>query len=159
MRKLFAELLYKEMAINPGIYLLLADLGYGVFDRIRLDFPDRVIDVGASEQLLMGIAIGLAQNGYNVPVVYSITPFLLYRPFEMIRNYINEESAKVVLVGGGRDKDYGHLGFSHWACEDKKVMSIFPNIVSFWPESNEQIEESFKSSIYSNSPSYINLRK
>jgi transketolase len=51
-------------------------------------------------------------------VVYSITPFVLYRPFEWIRNYLDHEKIPVKLVGGGRDKDYGYLGFSHWAEED-----------------------------------------
>ena len=159
MRNTFAKQLYELMAVRNSIYLLLADLGYGVFNQIRLDYPDRVIDVGASEQLLMGAAIGLAHEG-KIPIVYSITPFLLCRPFEMIRNYINEEKTKVILIGGGRDEDYGHLGFSHWAKDDKQIMNIFFNILSYWPEDKEDVKASLLRAFFLNDgPSYINLRK
>ena len=88
MRKAFANELYKLMKENEDIYLVLGDLGYGWFDKHKKDFPKRVIDTGASEQAMMGIAVGLAMEG-KLPFVYSITNFLLYRPFEWIRNYID----------------------------------------------------------------------
>jgi transketolase C-terminal domain/subunit len=66
------------------------------------------------------------------------------RPFEWIRNYLNHEQVPVKLVGGGRDKDYGYLGFSHWAEEDIDIMSNFKNIELFKPkELNEAIFRSF----------------
>ena len=88
MRKTFSKYLYDEMAVNPDIYLVTGDLGYGLWDKIRLDFSNRFYNVGSAEQLMMGSAVGLAMEG-KIPVVYSITPFLLYRPFELIRNYLN----------------------------------------------------------------------
>ena len=44
MRKLFAEKLHNEMAVNENIYLLTGDLGYGLWDRIKIDYPDRFIN-------------------------------------------------------------------------------------------------------------------
>ncbi len=105
MRKYFSELLYNEMAVNPDIVLLTGDLGYGLWNKIRLDFKSRFYNVGSSEQLMLGMASGMAMEG-KIPIVYSITPFLLYRPFEFIRNYVDHEKLPVKLVGGGRDKDY-----------------------------------------------------
>ena len=98
-----------------------------MWDSVRLNFKDRFLNVGSAEMAMMGTAIGLALDG-KIPIVYSITPFALYRPFEMIRNYINHEKIKVHIVGGGRNTDYGYLGFSHWATEDQQVMKIFNNI-------------------------------
>ena len=136
MRKQFAKYLHDEMSINEDIYLLTGDLGYGLWDRIKIDYPDRFINTLSSEQLMLGIACGLAMEG-KLPVVYSITPFVLYRPFEWIRNYLNHEQVPVKLVGGGRDKDYGYLGFSHWAEEDIDIMSNFKNIELFKPKELE----------------------
>jgi transketolase len=58
--------------------LLTGDLGYGLWDRIKIDYPDRFINTLSSEQLMLGIACGLAMEG-KIPVVYSITPFVLYQ--------------------------------------------------------------------------------
>jgi len=81
MRGYFGRALYKEMASNEDIWLVTADLGYKMFDSHFEDFPERVINVGASEQAGVGICVGLALQG-KIPVFYSITNFTLYRPFE-----------------------------------------------------------------------------
>lgn len=158
MRKHFSEKLYIEMGKNDKLCLLTADLGYGIWDKIKLDYPDRFYDVGASEQLMIGIASGLAMNG-KIPVVYSITPFLLYRPFEFIRNFVDHEKLHVKLIGGGRGKDYGNLGFSHWAEEDGFVVDCLKNILSYYPADIRELDEIIDSELTSKNPCYINLKK
>jgi transketolase len=158
MRKQFAQLLHSEMTINPNIYLITGDLGYGLWDKVRDNYPDRFYNVGSSEMAMMGAAIGLAMEG-KIPYVYSITPFAIYRPFEMIRNYLDHENIPVNIIGGGRDKDYGYLGFSHWSHDDKKIMSVFPNVISSWPENEEELVNCFNFSLKKQSPTYINLKR
>jgi len=157
-RKIFAESLQKKMRTNHNIWLVTGDLGFGLFDSIKNNMQDRFINVGASEQSMMGVAVGLALEG-KIPFVYSITPFLLYRPFETIRNYINRESVPVIMVGGGRGQDYLHDGFSHWAEEDKEVMGLFKNIDSHWPETEEEIPGLVDLAITQKKPMYINLKR
>lgn len=156
MRKQFAELLHSEMSRNEDIYLLTGDLGYGLWDRIKIDYPDRFINTLSSEQLMLGAACGLAMEG-KIPVVYSITPFVIYRPFEWLRNYLDHEKIPVKLVGGGRDKEYGYLGFSHWAEEDIEVMNVFKNIDKFKPE--ELTKKIFKKFILRDNACYLNLKR
>lgn len=158
MRGWFAYELYKQMAKNDKIWLIVGDLGYKAFDYIKRDFPERFINCGASEQAIMGIAAGMALNG-KIPFVYSITTFLLYRPFETIRNYINHEKIPVKLIGAGRDRDYAHDGISHWAEEDKKVLKIFSNIKAIWPKTQEEIPQLIEKMTKDNNPWYINLRR
>lgn len=162
MRKYFAELLYNAMQSNDRIFLIVGDLGYGLFDKIRKDFPERFINAGAAEQAMMGIGVGLALEG-KIPFVYSITPFLLWRTAETIRNYINHEGIAVRLIGSGRNNDYKHDGFSHWAGDDKMLMDIFRNIKSLWPKNNNELETIFRYSIddifSSIEPIYINLKR
>ena len=81
MRRLFADTLYEQMKTNDRIWLLTADLGYKLWDQIRDDFPDRYLNVGAAEQAMLDIACGLALEG-KIPFCYSITTFLIYRPFD-----------------------------------------------------------------------------
>ena len=145
------------MKKNSKIYLITADLGYGVLDDIFRDFPNRSINVGASEQLLVGLAVGLAQAGLE-PVCYSISSFLLYRPFELIRLYLEHEGTRVKLVGSGRDKDYGHDGFTHWAEDDVAVCTAaFPNVHVSKPEVlTEELVDEF---LTRPGPAYLNLSR
>lgn len=154
----FADTLYDEMEKNPDIFVLTGDVGYGVLDDIKRDFPFRYVNVGAAEQTLLDIGVGLALSG-KIPICYSITSFLLYRGFETIRDYIDHEKIPVILVGRGRDKDYENAGFTHWSEDDKEVMKIFPNIECYHPQSNQEASEAILKAIESKKPSYINLSK
>lgn len=158
MRKQFAKLLHKEMSINPDIYLITGDLGYGLWDNIQNDYPDKFMNVGSSEMVMMGVGIGLAMEG-KIPFVYSITPFAIYRPFEMIRNYLNHENIPVNIIGGGRNKDYGYLGFSHWAEDDIEIMNSFKNIRIMHPNTDEDLNQNFIDIIHNKKPTYLNLKK
>jgi len=158
MRKLFASMLFDEMAVNKDIYLITGDLGYGLWDSVKESYPDRFFNVGSAEMSMMGLGIGLAMDG-KIPYVYSITPFAIYRPFEMIRNYLNHESIPVNVIGGGRDEDYGYLGFSHWSSDDETHMSGFTNMKCFKPRSDASLKLAFNYSLLRASASYINLKR
>lgn len=158
-RGFFAYELFHLMKKDENIFLLFGDLGYMMLDAHREKFPDRCINTGASEQAMLDIAVGLAYEG-AIPVVYSITPFLLYRPFETIRTYINHEKLPVKLIGGGRDKDYSHDGISHWAEDDKDIMYTQRNISIYHPESRIKVTEQFVERIlYNGKPTYVNLKR
>lgn len=157
-RRVFADELQKQMITNEKIIVLTADLGYKMWDQINNLFPDRFINVGASEQALLAISVGLALEN-KIPIAFSITPFLLYRPFEIIRNYIDREIIPVKMIASGRDKDYLHDGFSHWAEEDKKILAVFKNIKAYWPENIKEIPELVEEMINDNNPWYLNLKR
>lgn len=157
VRKVFVRLLHEAMRENEDIVFIIGDLGYGHFDAIREEFPDRVFNPGAAEQLMLGMACGLALEG-KIPVCYSMTPFILYRPFEVIRTYIDHEKIPVILAAAGRGKDYGAAGFSHWATDDKLHLSGFNNIDKYWPNEQE-LEAIFKSLLESKKPCYVNLKR
>lgn len=157
VRKTFVKLLHEEMRKNEDIIFIIGDLGYGHFDKIREEFPDRVINPGAAEQLMLGMAVGLALDG-KIPVCYSMTPFILYRPFEVIRTYIDYENLPVILIGAGRGKDYASAGWSHWATDDKEHLSGFHNLQKYWP-SSEELEKQFENIIYSRKPVYVNVSR
>lgn len=158
MRQDFFKALYEEMLKDERIFVLTGDLGYGLLDTIRQEFPSRFINCGASEQVMMDIAVGMTYEG-KIPFVYSITPFLLYRPFETIRTYIDHEKLHVVLVGSGRDLDYHEDGFTHHATDDKIVMRSFPNINCLWPETGTKMETIINDVLKFKRPSYINLTR
>lgn len=157
-RKHFAALMEAEMAVRSEIRFVTADLGFGVLDSLRRNFPDRSYNTGAAEQLMLGLGIGLAENGL-IPVLYSITPFLLYRPFEYLRTYVNHEGIPVKLVGVGRDKDYDHDGMSHWAHDDEAILAALPNIRIYKPNSDAELSALMPEFLGSKQPCYLNLTR
>jgi len=158
MRKECMNLLLAEMVDNTNIVVLTADLGFGLLDQIQNAFPERFHNVGAAEQLMIGAGVGLAEAG-KIPVCYSMSSFLLYRPFEFLRNYVNAENVPVKLIGSGRDKDYSHDGLSHWAHDDEQVLAVLPNIKIYKPESIEELERIWPDFINGPTPAYLNLTR
>jgi len=153
----FAFALYKEMVKNENIILLTGDLGYLQWDAIREDFPDRFINVGASEFAMLGIAVGLALEG-KIPLVYTITSFYL-RAAEVISLYLNGEKANVKMIGGGRDDDYKHDGPSHMCYTAQDFIKSMKNIKNYYPETNEEIPEMLSELLSSNDPSFISVKR
>ncbi len=157
MRKSFVELLYKIMLENKDVVLVSGDLGYKLFDKIRDEFPNQFYNVGASEQAGMGICVGLALGG-KIPILYSISPFAIYRPFETIHIYLHHEQIPVKIVGGGRDKDYEIDGYSHDASDIKEMMKPL-KIEQYYPENDVELQRMAAEFLSNGKPSYINLKR
>jgi transketolase len=160
IRGWFAAALHDEMEKNDKIWLLTGDLGYLMLDKIRDDFPDRFVNVGASEQLLIGTGVGLALSG-KIPFCYSITTFLLFRAFEWHRNYLNHEKIPVRLVGSGMEDDYKHDGISHqpFLRELNLIFAAFPNIDTHMPKTKDEVPWMVTKMVTLNQPSFICLRR
>lgn len=133
-----------------------------MWDAIAAEFPSRFHQFSATEQLGLGAAVGMAQDGL-IPIVYSITPFLLFRPAEIIRLYLDGENANVKLLAAGRCEDgiseYEEDGPSHNCCGDKEFLALFANIKGFWPQTLEDLKRDTETWLYNNQPSYLNLKR
>jgi transketolase len=89
------------------------------------------------------------------PWVYTITPFLIERPFEQIKLDIDQQKANVKLVGFA---DYPNLGPTHAELNAKKTMSLFKGIKSYFPKNSEQTSKFVKMCYKSKSPTFISLK-
>ena len=98
MRRKFGKIIDMLAKKDKKIYLLVGDIGYGIFDAFRKNNPNQFYNLGICEQSLIGFASGLALQGLK-PWVYTITPFLIERPFEQIKLDIDQQKANVKLVG------------------------------------------------------------
>mgnify|MGYP001586296441 CR=1 FL=1 len=155
----FAGELYNAMVDNPKVVVITADLGFGLWDKIRKDFPDRFYNVGAAELTAVTVAVGMSQEGL-IPFVYSITPFLLFRGAEAIRNYVNNEKVNLKLITSGRSDDYSKTdGFSHYAGDDKLILQAFPNIQAFWPLTKSDMKYTVDWCVRSPQSIYVNLKR
>ena len=118
MRRKFGKLINELAKKDKKIVLLVGDIGYGIFDDFRKDNPNRFFNLGICEQSLIGTASGMALEGLK-PWVYTITPFLIERPFEQIKLDIDQQNVNVNLVGFA---DYPELGPTHSEKDGEKLI-------------------------------------
>ncbi len=97
--------------------LLVCDMGFGVIDQLKKEFPQRIINCGIMEQGTVGIAAGMSMSGL-IPIVYSIVNFLVFRSLEQIRNDIVLQNLNVKLIGTGANDYFRFLGPSHCCGQD-----------------------------------------
>ena len=121
MRKVFAHQVISQCN-HQNYFFLTGDLGFMALEEVQLAFGKRFINAGVAEQNMVGVAAGLAREGFKV-FVYSIAPFCYARPFEQIRNDICFSNLPVCLVGNGGGYAYGHMGPTHHALEDCAAMN------------------------------------
>ena len=154
MRRRFGEVISKLADENEDIFVIVADIGYRIFDDFREKHPERFINMGICEQSIVSVASGMALEGLE-PWVYTITPFLIERPFEQIKLDIDQQNVNVKLVGFA---DYPSLGPSHSEKKKKKLMSLFKNIKSHFPKDSVETESITYQSYKSKGPNFISLK-
>ena len=124
---------------DSRIVVLVCDMGFGVTDGFRDQFPDRVFNMGIMEQGTVGIAAGMAMTGL-IPVVYSIVNFLVFRALEQIRNDVVMQNLNVKFIATGVNNYFRFLGDSHCCGEDdKKIMDLI-HMKVFDPYENPQVD-------------------
>ena len=159
MRNAFVAKLTELAKVNEKIVLLVGDIGFGVFENFKKEFPRRYFNLGIAEQNSIGVVSGLAKEGF-FPIFYTIIPFLLYRPFEQIRNDLCINRRDALLVGVGAGLSYGALGPTHHALEDIGVMSMLPDMRIYTPSSPSMVGKSLEVAITKGlGPAYLRLGK
>ena len=154
MRRIFGKTMNEIAKKDNKVILLVGDIGYGVFDDFRKNFPNRFINLGICEQSLISVASGMALEGLK-PWVYTITPFLIERPFEQIKLDIDQQNVNVKLVGYA---DYPTLGPTHSELDAKKLMSLMKNIKSYYPKDSKETEQIVKKANKTSGPTFISLK-
>ncbi len=139
MRNTFVRALQTQMEDDKDTILLTADLGWASFDQLREKYPDRVLNMGLSEQAMVGVSGGMAKMGKNV-FVYSIIPFMLYRAFEQVRDDVCYPDLPVRLVGTGAGLSYGDAGSTHHPFEDLRIAAALPNMTVLSPSDPKEVE-------------------
>ena len=154
MRRRFGKIINELAKKDKDIILLVGDIGYSIFDDFRKEHPKRFFNLGICEQSLIGVASGMAIEGLK-PWVYTITPFLIERPFEQVKLDIDQQNGKVKLIGFD---DYPHLGPTHSEMNGKKLMSLFKNIKSYFPRDSDETEKFIYKSYKNKGPNFISLK-
>jgi transketolase len=154
MRRRFGKIISQLAEKDEKVYVIVGDIGYRVFDEFREKFPNRFINMGICEQSVISVASGMALEGLK-PWVYTITPFLIERPFEQIKLDIDQQNVNVNLVGFA---NYPTLGPTHTEIDAKKMMQLFKNIESCFPTDGDETEKMIHQAHERRGPSFISLK-
>jgi transketolase len=141
MRERFVSVATDLLDNNPRVAVVLADIGVGLFEEAgaRRRHPLRVINVGIREQLLVGVAAGLALEGYR-PIVHTYAPFLVQRPYEHVRLDLGHQDVGAVLVSVGASVDAAGAGRTHQAPEDVALIGTLPGWTVHVPGHADEVE-------------------
>jgi len=140
MRNRFADTFYELGKDDPRLAIVVADISpAGSIARFRQEFPERFVNTGVAEQIMIGMVAGMAQRGLR-PFAYTIATFALYRPFEFVRDDICYQNLPVTIVGIGGGVTYSTLGATHHAQEDVSIASTLPNMSVIAPCDPGEVE-------------------
>jgi len=138
------------------IMLITGDLGWGVVEEFAKQFPNNFINAGVAEQNMMGMAAGMASEGYHV-FVYSIANFSTFRCAEQIRNDVDYHDLPVTVVSVGGGLAYGAMGYSHHAVQDYALIRSMPNMLIAAPCDDMEATACVRYLIENPQPSYLRL--
>ena len=125
MRERFYETAAELVDRQDRIAVVIAEIGGSALLAAKRRHPDRVINVGIREQLMVGVAGGLALAGFR-PIAHSYAPFIVERPFEMLKLDLGHQDAGAILVSVGASYDSAASGRTHQAPEDVALVAALP---------------------------------
>ncbi len=143
--------------IEEKLIVLTSDVSTSAgLDRYRKKYNEKYLDVGISEQNLMGVAAGLSSEGYKV-ITTTFSPFQTLRCCEQIKVNLGYMKNKVCLVGLASGVVLGTLGYTHCSIEDMAVLRSIPNLTIISPADCSETVKALFSSINYHQSVYIRL--
>jgi transketolase len=156
MRQRFYQVTTALLDRDPRLAVVLADIGEESFEAARRRHPDRVINLGIREQLLISVAGGLALAGLR-PVAHTFAPFLVERPFEQVKLDLGHQQADAVLVSAGGSYDYPAYGLTHLAPGDVALLDTLPGWTVHVPGHPDEAEQLLAAAIAGSGKVYLRL--
>jgi transketolase len=151
MRQHFYDLTREALAADERIAVVTAQIGADAIG----DHP-RHFDVGIREQLMIGVAAGLAAEGLR-PVAHSYTPFLVERPYEMLKLDLGHNDLGAILVSIGASYDAAHEGRTHQAPEDVALVAALPDWTIHVPGHVDELDVLLRNAFAGDGRVYVRL--
>ena len=156
-RAVFGQAIFSLAETKNNLMVLSADLGSSSgLSRFKKAYPDKFLNVGISEQNMIGVAAGLAKEG-SVVFVTSFAPFIAMRSSEQIRMNLGYMNLNVKAVAIGSGVAMAFLGNSHYGIEDASIMRSIPNLTVVSPADCGEIVQTVFAAAEYEGPVYIRL--
>ncbi len=158
MRERFVTVVTELLDEDPRLAVVLAEI---TADRFRATgaaarHPDRVINVGIREQLMVNVAAGMALEGMR-PIAHTFAPFLVERSFEQLKLGFSHQGVGGVLVSAGASYDVAAYGRTHGSPGDVALVGTLPDWRIHVPGHADEAEAFLRDAVQSDDPVYIRL--
>ncbi|WP_324800439.1 transketolase [Streptomyces cyaneofuscatus] len=156
MRDRFIAITSQLLAEEPRLAVVLADISADGFAPARRAHPDRVINVGIREQLLIGAGAGMALTGMR-PIVHTFASFLVERPFEQVKLDFGHQGVGGILVSAGGSYDWPAGGFTHMAPGDVALLDTLEGWTVHVPGHPDEAEALLREAVDGDDRVYVRL--
>jgi len=151
MRDRFYRAAAAALEDDDGVAVVFAEIGVA-----QMPKHPRLYNVGIREQLMIGVAAGLALEGYRA-VAHSYTPFLVERPYEQIKLDLSHNDVGAVLVSTGASYDASTSGRTHQAPADVGLLSGLPGWTIDVPGHPDELDRAFAQALAGDDRVYIRM--
>jgi transketolase len=156
MRERFTSVAAELLDQNPALAVVLADITADDFDQAHGRHPDRVINLGIREQLMISVAGGMALAGLR-PIAHTFASFLVERPFEQIKLDLNHQGVGAILVSAGASYDYPAAGRTHQSPGDVALLGTLPGWTVHVPGHPDEAERMLRDAVGQDGRVYLRL--
>lgn len=156
MRKAFAESILELAEKDEKLVVLIGDISHHLLKKFEEKYPNRFYNIGICEQSMIGVAAGLAIEGYR-PIVHTIAPFCVERAYEQIKIDLCYQNLDVTIISVGSSFDYAHLGCTHHCYSDVSILRPLPNIDIYVPGTSDEYKKIFNDSWSNGNAKYFKL--
>ena len=155
-RETFARTAARLVEEDLSVALVYAEISGQFLRDVERRHPDRVINVGIREQLLVNVGAGLALTGMR-PIVHTFGSFLVERGFEQIKLGFNHQDVGGVLVSSGASYDNTAGGRTHQAPGDVALMDTLPGWTVHVPGHADEVEQAVRLAVAGEGRHYVRV--
>jgi transketolase len=155
-RTQFGRTLTDLLVEDLSVALVYAEISGRFFTEAERRFPERVVNVGIREQLMVNVGAGMALTGLR-PVVHSFGTFLVERAFEQVKLGFPHQGVGGVLVGGGGSFDASRSGRTHQVPGDVALLDTLPDVVIHAPGTSAETDEVLRRAVAADGLHYVRV--
>ncbi len=157
MRRVFGKVITDLASARDELVLITGDVECAGMEEFKRLFPSRYINIGIAEQTMIGVAAGMAFEGLR-PVVYSITPFLIERPFEFWKLEGHFQQARIMGVGYD-SYPVDKMGPTQTPIDARGLMALLPGIRCFYPSNGRETATMLREAYDHDGPTFVHLTR
>ena len=155
-RTQFAHTAGDLVETDPSVALVYAEISGQFFGEVEARHPDRVVNVGIREQLLVNVGAGLALAGMR-PIVHTFGSFLVERAFEQVKLGFGHQDVGGVLVGSGGSFDIASAGRTHQVPGDVALLDTLPGVHIHAPSTSTEVDTILRTTVAGDGLHYVRV--